>query len=460
MSELLLHFYDLIHIGSPSYGQPIHFDSVLHSGLQRVHQSWNIRLRPDVVFNPMLISQTEAFDQVTENGITEYEWVRAVEPIFQNAKALHIGLGSSGQAYDHLRYSLYRCLSTVPASGNVKGRHQVDLLTVIRAMAILRPSDLPFKVDPCLDDQKLRILVRSKLPGASAADSAYLLIKALYETNPRFIAYAISISTVEALGEKCGLVNQRIESLSLLRPVLVSHESLMHPSRFGAFMAMGTDPEFENIVYMVDLNADLSCVAHEPDNLEAFIRENPGQTDRPIIRLNLSRLPFISGLAALDSEGWGRTGMCKETVAFNIGLLRGMSDLSLELCELSAGGIVDLSADPEFQLFSTDYIPSDIALLDRIHKTPFDQWPAMWGEAHDQRIARLAEGLIRRFATPLHSKDELQAWNSHCAKRLLKGLPDDRVAALNAYCRFIIGTPSAPVGMRTAAKHWLSTTLS
>jgi exonuclease I len=458
MTNVNLHFFDLRHVGSPSLGQPVAFDSLLISAQDHIHKNWHIRLRPDVVFNPKAVEQSDALNHVRPDGITEYEWVRAIESIFYDPLTLHVGIGCSGRTYDHLRYALYRCLSPHPAYESTKARHMLDLVTLLRATAFLRPSALPFEIDPSWSDERIKNYVFQLLPGASESDTVFQLASMMRSAHPKLFSYGVKCTSTDRISEVLGLVKGQIESLAMLKPVFMTHDLIAHPSKCGVFLPMGTDPEYPSIVYMVDLNCDLSELIENADQPTKFFRDQAFELSKPIVRVSLNRLPFVVGLGALDSACWNELGLSRELVAFNAKLLRGQQELSLTLCEFSAGAAVGVPADPEFQLISSDYRPADLELLRYLHEQPMAEWEKICRErAHDQRIARLAESLIRRSGNPILDSGADKAWRSHCANRLTNKVPDERVAALTAYSKNVIGKPSAPIGLLTVCQHWLDT---
>src|SRR5690606_31692506 len=112
---------------------------------------------------------------------------------------------------------------------------------------------------------------------------------------------AIAHSSADQIASLCGLVDGHVESLSSLRPVFVCHEQLCSAKHFGLFLAVGTDPQYKNIIYLVDLESDLTDLIEDGGNsVTRFIRTEPSQYDRPVLRVNLNRVPFVSPIGVID----------------------------------------------------------------------------------------------------------------------------------------------------------------
>jgi exonuclease I len=291
----------------------------------------------------------------------------------------------------------------------------------------------------------------------SRAESVMDLARSLSVANPKLLAHAIAHSAPDQIGALLGLADGRVESLSALRPVFICHEGLTASDKFGLFLAFGTDPQYANIVYVIDLQADLAPLIEDSGmSVGRFIRAEASQTDRPILRLNLNRVPFVSPLSVLDRDSAARLHIDVNKVQQNVHQLRRQSDLCLALLEVS-GASGALSGDPDFQLFGSEYLETDKALIDQIHETPTAGWEQLLHSARDARITSLGKQLIRRCSLALLSEADAISWHAHCAKRLIGRADSAWIAATKEYCSSIAASEFAPKGMRAAALHWLNT---
>ncbi|BAW27053.1 hypothetical protein [Pseudomonas putida] len=455
----IIHFYDAQYIGTPALGQLVAFDSLACTASDVRRYSTRIRLRQDVSFSPQAIEQLDCYDQDLGEGETEYEWSRKAQSLFESPATLHVGLGNTSSLDNYIRFAMYRCLSTLPNTELPPGAYYLDLLTVSRALSLLRPDTDPHKLPSQWNERRRRNYVFCKYGNAARAESVKEFAGSLSGANPGMFAHAIAHSSPRQIASLCGLVDGQVESLSILKPVFICHEQLMAPNQFGVFLALGTDPQYRNIVYMVDLQCDLSDLIEDAgESVSKFIRSEAGESHKPVVRVNLNRIPFVSPLGVVDRSTAARLGIDPSLIKSRVAQLQNLPELCLALLEVSGASGANLVADPDFQLYGAEYLEPDKALLRNLHQASPDEWGGLLIRAHDARITALGERLIRRCKPALSSKSEMQAWVAHCASRLVgKGDPS-RMQATKDYCSNVAGSLVNPLGMRTAAKHWLHTT--
>lgn len=454
-----IHFYDAQYLGTPSQGQLVSFDS-LSSGLDGDSRyGVQISLRSDVAYHPEAVERLDCFDLNLSEGVTEYEWSRKAQTLFETPGSLHVGIGNTA-ALDHfIRFALYRCLSTLPNTVLPADAHYLDLLTVCRAISLLRPSTMPFELPVAWAEQRKREYIQNVLGCDSRAETVVELARAINESSPKMLAHAISHSSPVQIADLCGLVEGQVESLSSLRPVFICHEQLLTEHQWGVFLTLATDPQYTNIVYMVDLQSDLTeLVEDSGDSVSRFIRTDASQNDRPIVRVNLNRIPFACPLSVIDEPTAIRLRISLAAIKQNTALLVSKNDICLALMEVSGASETTLKGDPDYHLFGAEYLEPDRLLLDILHDSPRAEWSGIFQSANDARIIALGERLIRRLEPTLLSAEEAKKWHSHCASRLLGRADPIRIATTKGYCSHIAGSDAYPQGVRAAARHWLHTT--
>lgn len=454
-----IHFYDAQSIGSPSHGQLVAFDSLLYTADKLIRYHTNISLRPDVAFNPQAVEQSDLFDLDIDGGVTEYEWSRKAQVLFEKPRTLHVGLGNTSVVDHFIRFAMYRCLSTLPNTELPPGAHFLDLLTVCRAISVLRPESLPIPINSDWTEQRKRGYVMAQDQAASRAENIMALVRKISVANPKILAHAMAYSSPGQIGVLCGLVEGRLESLSALRPVFICHEHLLTESKYGLFLALGTDPQYANIVYMIDLQADLAgLIDDDGASVTRFIRNDASQTDRPVIRVNLNRVPFVCPLNVVDAATAIRLDIDLAQVKQNVAMLQGRPELCLALMEVSGASEATMTGDADGQLFGAEYLEPDRALIETLHKTSHEDWRFLLTSAHDARITELGMRLIRRCSPALLGKGEANLWRAHCAARLRSRIDPARIQVIQDYCAKVSGTPAYPQGIQAAARHWLYTT--
>lgn len=454
-----IHFYDSQFIGAPATGQLVSFDSLAISGSEMKRYQASISLRPDVAFKPQSVERGDCFALDMAAGISEYAWSRRAHDLFSTRDALHVGIGNTGTLDSYIRFALYRCLSPLPNTTLPSGAHFLDLLTLCRALNVLRPDSIPVTLPNAWVEQRKREFILNYYPADSRAESVKELAKAITASSPKLMAHAISHSSPDMIGQLCGLVDGRIESLADMRPVFLCHEQLLAEQGYGVFIALGTDPQYRNIVYMIDLQSDLSALVQDRGaNISRFIRTEASQRDRPVVRVNLNRIPFASPLGVIDRTAAARLGLNPGVVKRNAELLADKTDICLALLEVSGASDANLNGDPDFQLYGAEYLTSDRALLHQLHRIDPAHWEALIASAQDARITTLGLRLIRRCTPALSSDDEARLWKAHCASRLIGRADESVLAETKLYCHRVASSTMYPLGMRTAARHWLHTT--
>ncbi|MPQ69257.1 hypothetical protein [Pseudomonas sp. MWU12-2323] len=453
-----IHFYDAQFIGSPAQGQLVTFDSVACTATEVNRYGTQISLRADVAFNPQTIEQQDLYDVDLAAGVTEYEWSRKAQSLFEQPATLHVGLGNTSTVDHFIRYALYRCLSTLPNTELPVSAHFLDLLTICRAISVLRPQSMPIPINVDWSESRKRDYVFCTGERESRAECVLALARSLVAANPKLMAHAIAHSSPGQIATLCGLVDGHVESLSTLKPVFICHEQLMATRKYGFFLAMGTDPQYTNIIYVIDLQADLTALIEDGgSSVGTFIRTDASQTDKPIVRLNLNRVPFVSPMGVVDAECAKRLNIDLSIIKHNATLLHEQSDLCLALLEEFGASWANLSGDPDYQLFGAEYRAPDKSLIQRIHEASPADWDQILLGAHDARITALGMRLIRRCSPALLGEGETNMWRAHCAKRLIGKADPARIAATKEYCLGIAALTDVPKGMRAAALHWLNT---
>ncbi|KKN96070.1 hypothetical protein LCGC14_0169990 [marine sediment metagenome] len=452
-----IHFYDSAWIGRPADGQPTRFESLMYKSGVGECTTHSIKLRADVAFDPLLVEDSASFSSDLSAGASEYEFARELERLFSTSNTLHIGLGITSEQADVLNHCRYRCLSTLPHCTPPANTFQLDLITVLRAINLLRPPGDELLVDPFAATSVIHSQLLARFPSVLAVDSIKQVMGHIQAHAPKLLKHSLGHTCVNQIQKSFGLESGQIDSLGSVNPLLIVHESI-GPRTFVCGFPIGVDPQDPHLVYMVDLQADLSDLAEDgSENVQRFVRQDPNDRTKPISTLDLTRIPFVCPLSAVDVQTAERLDIDKSVINHNVQLMRYQSELCLAMMDYSEAGR-STKADPDYQLRSGDYSPQDLHLLEQLHKTEFSEWPALLDRASDSRIKTLAWRLSCRAGASAPKSQAGERWAAHCASRLKAGLSVEQLSRRVQFCKRVLEGPesASPLGVRTAALHWLS----
>ncbi len=413
----VLHFYDALTAGrSSSEGQVVRFDSaILEHGGSTV-QSTCIRLRDDVFIEPAGIEYTDLVGHPFEEGISEYEWSRQVEGLFLRHDTVHIGLGSTSGYDAYIRNALYRCLSAYPNTSLPRSARLLDIATLTRAIHYLRPELMDWSLGPAMNSDEMirdRLLFDNFYEQDNYGLSLQRIFAHLYCKAGRLIDFASRNASPEHLKKLLGLDEGALSDLGAVNACVVTHQSIPNEHHFGLFMAIAVDISYPDIVYLVDLSCDLTEL-FDPDtpSLDRLVRRRKDQSSAPIVRINLSRLPFVAPLATLRPEDFKRLSFDFKRVTDNIQLVRGADQLVMRLLDEPIIGDTRMPADVDYRMLAGEYHDSDLKLIQHLHTVDFVHWPSLLSRAHDNRILELGRRILLRHRPDVLSESERRAWKA------------------------------------------------
>lgn len=160
-----IHFYDLLVAGkSPAEGQVVRFHSILFKATGApVERRLAMRLREDVQVPAHDIDLNPLSLLEFSTGLEETQFSREVAPLFAAKDTIHIGLGNTTKLDAYVRHAIYRSLTPISSFTNGVTANFLDLETLLRALTLLRPDQVPM-VSPV---QPSGLMLKSKLPPGS-----------------------------------------------------------------------------------------------------------------------------------------------------------------------------------------------------------------------------------------------------------------------------------------------------
>lgn len=429
-----VHFYDAITVGKNSAeGQVAQFHSALFTSSQPAQCiATGIRLRDDLWIDTESFDSHDLFDSPLDDGPDEYSWSRDVQRLFTLPRCLHIGFGSSAGHDLYIRNALYRNLAEYPNTGHPRDNHFLDVATLVRTVKTLRPESLPWDMGPVLGtDQQIRrrLMWDSGLAPANRALTIRSLLIELSLASRSLIDHALTQTSVNQLKVALGFDDGAISTFKTIKPCFVCHQTVLNERRAGLFMPIGIDLNHPDIVYMADLESDLNELFDpERHTFDALVRKAPDQPHLPIVRVSLSRNPFIAPLSAVRREDATRLGISISTVKANVDRLQRSTSVVSRLLEKPIMSDTGLPADVDHLMLAGEYTEADRRLLTKLHKTQFFDWPDLLAGASDNRLYELGKRMLLRYAPGVMTEQEQANWKLRVTSRVAGGSSNpDRV---------------------------------
>lgn len=443
-----LHFFDVLTAGkSPAEGQVLRFHAINYSDDETVSQRMlSVRIRDDVYVPAKDIDATPLALMELGQGISECEFSRAVAPVFESPDTLHIGIGTTSKLEPFVRHALYRNLIPARLSSSSGGRH-LDLDTLFRAIAILRPQEMPepFTADLSLLSRQFR---SSMWDANWDLDNRAIRVKELLgaaqERSPKLIEHCIARSSSSAIKDALGLDAGEVSDLSSVVPSIVIHPSIITQSGYGLLYPLAIDVTYPDIAYMADLECDLSALVDDSDaGLESLLRKARGD-GLPIVRVPLSRIPFVAPLGAIRPDDARRLKINLGFVKDNIARLRAATGLAARLRDEPILELSPQLADVDHRMWAGDFSRHDMEVMRALHEEGFDRWIDIAAGAHDLRVMDLAVRVLAREAPNLLPEGQREGWRAHVAARLNSTTPGSLAQELQAFQNASSEYPSAP----------------
>lgn len=444
-----MHFYDLLHVGkSPAEGQVLRFHSALFGGDNELtERNLAVRLRDDVAVPTKNIDTSPLALLNLNQGISEAEFARAASSLFDLHGTLHVGLSNTSKLDPYVRHSIYRSLMPTRCIGIDPGVHYLDLETLYRAIAILRPQDLPpgCSADPSkLDTYFHTVMWELDWEKDNRAIGVKNILLAAQASSPKLVEHAFSTSNVRSIKLALGMDDGEVSDLAAVKPCLVIHPSILSPKGFSLLLPLATDINYPDIAYMADLESDLSPIfGDEGASLESLVRKSKDD-GRPLVRVSLSRLPFVAPLGVIRPEDSKRLRVDTSVVSANVRMLRGNLTLAARLRDEPILELTPLSADVDHRMFAGEFPPADLQFMREIHERDYEEWFPLLSKAQDLRVRELAIRLIAREAFTSLPPDLQSNWVQHVNARMKSASPSSLAVQLQALENIATDYPSAP----------------
>lgn len=418
-----IHFYDAITAGkSAPEGQIVRYDSLLLE-LGNAIQSLelNVALREDVHVDFDAAADSELAGMDLLGGVSELEWVKVAHDHFSKADCLHVGFGNTTRIDPYIRYGIYRNLLPYPCVGLPPGSRFLDLETVLRAIALLRPEEYPWLSgpDPAKPGALHHFLMWDlKVGGGNRAFRIRNLLGEAQGASPKLVSHAISQASVASIKTALGLDQGEVSDLDSAVPSVLVHPSLQTNSGFVIGMPVGIDITYPDILFVADLQADLSVLC-DPGNssYQDLVRQTSKQMNRPLVRVPLSRFPFCAPLRVVRPDDAQRLRVDIAQVKHNISLIRSAGFIPARLKEAPVLELASQPSDVYHRMWAGEFSHKDQALMTQLHASTPSDWLKVAARANDTRFYDLAVRMLGRAAPALLASNQLEECSGYARSR-------------------------------------------
>ncbi|WP_439126048.1 MAG: hypothetical protein ACNJA3_29545 (plasmid) [Pseudomonas rhizophila] len=402
-----IHFYDAITAGkSPAEGQIVRYDSLMCEESQQPQVlEMMVGLRNDVHVDFEAAANSELSSMDLLSGHPELECATTVHGHFTRPNCLHIGLGNTTRVDPFLRATFYRNLLPFPCIGLPSNSYYLDLETMLRAIKILRPDEYPWPDSP--DPAKTQLFHHFLMWGVNVSgdNRAVRMRDVLADTHascPKLVGHALKYSSVQSIKSALGLERGEVSDLESAAPVFLAHQTLQAPKGFILGLPVGVDITYPDILYVADLESDLSQLCNPAvRSYQAFVRNPTSNPNGPLIRVSLSRFPFCAPLSAIRPADAARLSIDIGLVKRNVAELRSSTFLPSRLKEVPVLQLASQPSDVFHRMWAGDFSMKDQALMRQLHQAPMDEWLNLAMGAGDGRFQELVVRLLGRLAPEL-----------------------------------------------------------
>ncbi|MBJ2203334.1 hypothetical protein P5706_35415 [Pseudomonas sp. ChxA] len=426
---LAIHFYDAITAGkSPAEGQIVRYDSLMcEESLMPQVMEMMVGLRSDVHVDLEAAANSELGSMDLLSGHSELECARTVHRHFTRPNCLHIGLGNTTRVDPFLRSTFYRNLLPFPCIGLPGHSYYLDLETMLRAINILRPDEYPWadSPDPTNTQSFHHFLMwDANVSGENRAVRLRDLLADTHASCPKLVGHALKHSSLQSIKSALGLEQGEVCDLESATPMYLVHQSLQAPKGFILGLPVGVDITYPDILYVADLESDLSQLCNPAiTSYQSFVRNPSSNPNGPLVRISLSRFPFCAPLSAIRPADAARLSIDIGLVKRRIAQLRSATLLPSRLKETPVLQLSSQPSDVYHRMWAGDFSPKDQVLMQELHQAPMGEWLNLAVGASDGRFHELVVRLLGRIAPEILTSGQRSEVDAFTQLRFAKNSP-------------------------------------
>ncbi len=429
-------WYDL-----ETFGKNPRWDRVAQFAAVRTNEKFEViedpvvlycRITPDYIPDPYACLVTGITPQETlEKGLREYDFIKAVDRELSRPGTCVVGYNSIRFDDEFIRNLYYRNFMDPYRREWADGNSRWDILDLVRATHDLRPEGINW---PRRDDGgplfKLEKLTEangiSHEHAHDALSDVYATIamaKLIADKQPRLYSYFFENRQKDKL--------KKIINLDTREPVV--HTSGMFTSALGCTTLVAplvVDPMISSSVHCFDLRYDPSPLMEL--SIEEIRRriftprrelEEEGLERIPLKDIHLGKCPVVAPMATLDEAAAERLGIDRELCLKHSRILNADPSLLQKIREVfnqDKSKYYPVDDDPDLQIYSGGFFRNDDRIrMDIIHRTPPEELKHQTLNFFDPRIPEMLRRFIGRNFPQTLDEEEMKAWKSSCAGRIL-----------------------------------------
>lgn len=373
------------------------------------------RLAADYVPDPQACLVTGITPQdVKAKGVPESEFAKRINELFSVPNTCVCGFNTLKFDDEFIRNLFYRNFIDPYEREWRNGCSRWDIIDLVRAAHDLRPQGIRWpnpkaNGNPVFKLTELTAANEIEQIGAHDAmvdvNATIAVAKLIKEKQPKLFKHYLKLrSKVE--------VRNYLNPQDEPKPVLHTCAQFTNPKGCTSLIVPITPhAKNENTIVCFDLSQDVTpllCAKSED------IYRTPG-----IMKVAVNKVPFLSGMNALDEEGYNRLGIdfqeCMErynTILFNRPLL-------IEKIRTNDSDAYETADDPDYAIYSKFFTDHDKRLFAVIRSTPPEQRLSLNLDFEDPRCPQMLWRHVCRSYPTLLDAENLKKWKSFASTRLL-----------------------------------------
>jgi len=384
------------------------------------------RPSPDYLPDPQACRVTGITPQkAAEHGLAEIAFIQAIQAELGAPGTCFVGYNNIRFDDEFTRHTLYRNLLEPYAHEYQQGASRWDLLDVVRLTRALRPEGIQWPVndDGSPSNRLEHLSAANGLEHSHAHDAlsdvvaTIAVARLIKQKQPRLYAYALNHRRKADVAQLLNVKDRKpAVHVSGMVPATQGHTSIVVP--------LLRHPVNTNGIIVLDLRTDPNELKQLDADVIAKRVFTPANNETNTRRLHLrtvhiNRCPVVVPMATLRSEDAARLGIDRD-----LQLERAQAAAHLSADTLQAIGSAMTSTfdnddvDVDGALYRGFFNPTDRRLMNDVVTADGQGLERFTGLFSDPRLDELLWRFRARNYPHTLTRDEMNAWQSHCHQRL------------------------------------------